>query len=218
MHMNAHAHACAAPSIALAGTNISSPRTRRHSSLGLESWTSHSISHSLSPCLLLASLPSLPPCLPSSLLSSFSSTLPLPTPFLSVSLFPPPSCLPPPFLPSFHLSLAYGINGTSHPSHARRCSTLAEPKPSCLVFGSAKKAPRESQLYRRHKTIRLYITATQHQCDLGWRIKKNLEWIKNKFRLNRSKKIEKGSKTNLRLGDLLQKTARLLGIADQKKI
>ena len=46
--------------------------------------------------------------------------------------------------------------------------------------------------------------------------KKNLKWIKNKFRLNRSKKIEKGSKTNLRLGDLLQKTARLLGIADQK--
>ena len=32
------------------------------------------------------------------------------------------------------------------------------------------------------------------------------------------KKIEKGSKTNLRLGDLLQKTARLLGIADQTKI
>ena len=55
-------------------------------------------------------------------------------------------------------------------------------------------------------------------CHMGWRIKKNFKWIKNKFRLNRSKKIEKGSKTNLRLGDLLQKTARLLGIADQTKI
>ena len=122
MHMNDHAHAFAAPCIALAGTKISSPRTRRHSSLGLESWTRHSILHSRL-ALLPPYLPAyLPAFLPFSLPSLPPSSLPLPSsPFLSSSPSAPPSA-PHPFL------LCPRPRHKGHIARRRRHSTLA-----CLV-------------------------------------------------------------------------------------